>query len=66
MDKLIELAYILTLLISIACITVHAAIRAKNLTSASRMLKWKSTTVFLILVMAFNVCDFLILYINIV
>ena len=64
MDKLIELAYILTLLISIACITVHAAIRAKNLTSASRMLKWKSTTVFLILVMAFNVCDFLILYIN--
>ena len=64
MDRIIELGYIFTLLIGIACITVHVAIRAKNLTSASRMLKWKSTTAFLLLVMAFNVCDFLILYIN--
>lgn len=64
MDRIIELGYIFTLLISIACITVHAAIRAKNLTSASRMMKWKSTTAFLLLVMLFNVCDFLILYLK--
>ena len=64
MDRIIELGYILTLFISVACFTVHAAIRAKNLTSASEMLKWKSTTGFLLLVMLFNICDFLILYLS--
>ena len=46
MDRIIELGYILTLFISVACFTVHVAIRAKNLTSTSRMLKWRSTTAF--------------------
>lgn len=64
MDTIIELVYIFTLLISIACFTIHAAIRAKNLTSTSRLLKWKSTTVFLLLVLSFNMCDFLILYLD--
>ena len=64
MDTIFELGYIFTLLISIACFTIHVAIRAKNLTSTSRMLKWKSTTVFLLLIMSFNMCDFLILYLN--
>lgn len=64
MDKIIELGYILTLLISIACLTVHITIRAKNLTSTSRILKWKSTTAFLLLVLSFNIYDFLILYLN--
>ena len=64
MDTIFELWYIFTLLISIACFTIHVAIRAKNLTSTSRMLKWKSTTVFLLLIMSFNMCDFLILYLN--
>lgn len=64
MDTIIELGYIFSLLISIACITIHVAIREKNLTSTSRMLKWKSTTAFLLLVLSFNMCDFLILYLN--
>ena len=64
METIIELGYILTLLISIACFTVHVAIRVKNLTSTSRMLKWKSTTAFLLLVLLYNVCDFLILYLK--
>ena len=64
MDKIIELGYILTLLISAASFTLHAVIRAKNLTSTSRMLKWRSTTAFLLLVLIYNVCDFLIIYLN--
>ena len=64
MDKIIELGYILTMLISAACFTLHAVIRAKNLTSTSRILKWKSTTAFLFLILIYNVCDFLIIYLN--
>lgn len=64
MDKIIELGYIVTLLISAASFTLHAVIRAKNLTSTSRVLKWRSTTAFLLLVLIYNVCDFLIIYLN--
>lgn len=64
MDKIIELGYIVTLLIGIACFTLHVTIRAKNLTSTSVMLKWKNTTFFLIFVMMFNICDFLIVYLG--
>jgi len=62
MSKFIELSYIVTLLVGVACFTVHITVRAKNLTSASPLIKWKSTTAFLLLVMLFNLCDFLIIY----
>ncbi len=64
MSKLIELIYIVTLLIGIACFTVHITVRAKKLTTTSQMIKWRSTTFFLILIMLFNICDFLILYLK--
>ena len=64
MNQIIELSYIVTLVISVACFTVHITIRAKNLTSVSPMIKWKSTTFFLLLAMVFNVCDFLTIYLG--
>lgn len=60
----IELSYILTLLIGVACFTVHMTVRSKNLTSVSPLVKWKSTTAFLMLVIVFNICDFLIIYLG--
>jgi len=62
MSTFIELSYIVTLLIGVACFTVHMTVRAKNLTAVSPLIKWKSTTAFLLLVMLFNICDFLIIY----
>lgn len=64
MSTFIELSYIVTLLIGVACFTVHMTVRAKNLTSVSPLMKWKSTTAFLVFVMLMNVCDFLIVYLT--
>lgn len=64
MTTFIELSYIMTLLIGVSCFTVHMTVRAKNLTSASPLVKWKSTTAFLLLIMVFNICDFLVIYLG--
>lgn len=64
MTTFIELTYIVTLLIGVSCFTVHMTVRSKNLTSASPLVKWKSTTAFLLLIMVFNICDFLVIYLG--
>ncbi|MBR5230384.1 MAG: LuxR family transcriptional regulator [Firmicutes bacterium] len=62
MNHLIELSYVATLLIGVACFSIHNTVRSKNLTATSPILKWKSTTIFYLLIMVFNICDFLIIY----
>lgn len=56
------LLYILTIFISVATFSIHITVREKNLTATNPFAKMKSLTVFLFLVMIFNICDFLILY----
>ena len=60
MMKLFGLCYILTILIGVAAFSVHLTARGKCLTASSSLVVEKSTTVFLILVLLFNFCDFLI------
>lgn len=64
MNQLIELSFIAALLIGVASFTVHITVRKKNLTATSPLVKWKTTTVFLLLIMIFNICDFLIIYLK--
>ena len=64
MMKLLGLCYILTILIGVAAFSVHLTARGKCLTASSRLVVEKSTTVFLILVLLFNFCDFLIFFLE--
>lgn len=64
MLKLLGLCYILTILIGAAAFSVHLTARMKLLNSSNRIVMEKSTTIFLTLVLIFNFCDFLILFLR--
>ncbi len=64
MLKLLGLCYILTILIGVAAFSVHLTARLKLLDASNRIVLEKSTTIFLTLVLTFNFCDFLILFLN--
>lgn len=62
MDKLIQLGYIVTMMISMSAFSVQMLSRAKNLPVTEQMVKHRVTTIFLLVIAMFNVCDFLILF----
>lgn len=62
--KLLGLCYILTILIGAAALSVHLTARMKLLNASNRIVMEKSTTIFLTLVLTFNFCDFLILFLS--
>lgn len=64
MLKYIELIYLFTIFISVSAFTIHITARLKNLSANSQIVKLRSTTHFLILVLIFNFCDFLIIYLS--
>lgn len=62
MGEYIELGYIATIIIGVSAWVVHITARRKQLPTSSRMTKQNSTTVFLGLVLLFNFCDFLTIF----
>lgn len=63
MSIIIELGYVLTLLIGVACFTVHITAREKNLITAA-IIKQKSMTMFLTMILSLNISDFLVFYLE--
>lgn len=61
---IIELFYIITISIGISAFSVHMTARGKNLAVTNWLAKSEYTTLFLILVITFNVCDFLVLFLG--
>jgi len=64
MNYFTELSYVVTLLLGTASFTVQMTVRKKNLTTTSSILKSRSTSVFLMLIMVFNLCEFLVIYLE--
>ncbi len=60
----IQLMYTLTIFIMVAACTVNMTVRLKNLTAISSISKQKSTSFALVLVLAFNLIDYLIVSVN--
>ena len=62
MGEYIELGYIAAIIIGVSTWVVHITARRKQLPTNSRMTKQNSTTVFLGLVLLFNICDFMTVF----
>lgn len=59
------LLYLITIFISVATFSIHATVRAKNLTATTSFAKLKSLTWCLLFLMIFNILDFNIIYFGI-
>ena len=64
MNQVIQLCYILALFVGIAGFAVQMTARSKNLAVSNQMVKGRNTTTFLVIIVAFNACDFLILFLG--
>ena len=64
MKLILEFIYILTMFISVAAFSVHMTVRVKGLSATSKIAKQNSTTAFLLIVLMFNLSDFIIIYMN--
>lgn len=64
MSQVIQLCYIVSLLVGIAAFMLQLMVRSKNLAVSNQMVKEQNTTIFLAVIVAFNACDFLILFLG--
>ena len=64
MIMMLEFVYILTMFICVAAFSVHITVRFKDIRATSSLVKQRSTTFFLLTILVFNLCDFLIIYMN--
>lgn len=64
MSEIIQLCYIATIFIGVSAWSMQLLTRRKNLAATNRLVKSRYTTLFLALVVTFNVCDFLVLFLN--
>ena len=60
------LLYLITIFISVATFSIHATVKAKNLTATTSFAKLKNLTLCLLFLMLFNILDFNIIYFKIV
>lgn len=64
MNYIIQLSYIGTVIIGVMCLVMHIMVRAKNLSVSNKLVKSGSTGMFLGVIAAFNMCDFLIVFLR--
>lgn len=64
MIQFIQLSYIFTIAIAISAFSLQILARKKNLAVTNPLIKGQTTTEFLVLVLAYNICDFLILFLG--
>ena len=64
MIEVIQLSYIFTILIAISAFSLQYLARRKNLAVTNQFIKGRMATLFLALILLFNVCDFLILFLG--
>lgn len=64
MPQFIQLIYILTIIIGAVCFAVQSMVVSKNLDVSNELVKSKRTRTFLAIVLSFNVCDFLTVFLN--
>lgn len=64
MSEIIQLCYIITIFVGVGAWSMQMLARGKNLSASNRLLKSAYTSRFLELVVVFNVCDFLVLFMN--
>ncbi len=62
MNEIMELAYVLTMMIAVVPFAMQFMASGKNLAVSNSMIKSKNTTVFLGLIIIYNICDFLIIF----
>ena len=62
MIEVVQLCYIFTILIAISAFSLQYLARRKNLEVTNQFIKGRMATLFLALILLFNVCDFLILF----
>lgn len=64
MSEIIQLCYIATIFIGVSACSMQLLARGKNLAASNRLVKSTYATVFLALVVTFNICDFLVLFLD--
>ncbi len=64
MQELVELTYVMTIMIGVVSFTMQVMASGKNLTVSNDMAKSSSLTRFLAIIVIFNTCDFLILFLE--
>lgn len=64
MIEVIQLCYIFTILIAISAFSLQYLARRKNIAVSNQFIKGRMATLFLALILLFNVCDFLILFLG--
>ena len=64
MIEVVQLCYIFTILIAISAFSLQYLARRKNLAVTNQYIKGRMATLFLALILLFNVCDFLLLFLG--
>ena len=64
MNELIQLCYLVTISIAISAFSMQFLARGKNLAASNPLIKSSATSLFLLSVMVFNFCDFMILFLG--
>ena len=64
MNQILQLCYLITISIAISALSIQVMARGKNLAANNQLVKSGITTLFLIFVVIFNFCDFLILFLG--
>lgn len=64
MHQVIQLIYIAAIMMGVIPFAMQTMISAKNLETDNRIAKSKNTSLFLALIVVFNVCDFLIIFLQ--
>lgn len=64
MQELIELTYMITIMIGVVSFTMQVMTNRKNLAVNNEMANSGSLTIFLAVIVVFNICDFLILFLE--
>lgn len=64
MIEVVQLCYIFTILIAISAFSLQYLARRKNLAVTNQFIKGRMATLFLALILLFNVCDFLLLFLG--
>lgn len=61
---LIQLAYIFTIMIGVISFSMQYMIVGKNLCVTNPIIKSRNATIFLVLILGFNICDFLLIFLG--
>ncbi len=64
MLRILEFVYLLTMFICVSAFSVHMTVKFKKLPATSKLAKQNTTTAYLLVILLFNLCDFLILYMS--